>query len=206
MSTLVCVERGLADFTGLVARPQAKNDCKVIYEYHIEKEHQIGYTTVCNYVRSARNKGKELFIRQQPPPGHEIEFDCGEVKLTLNGVEKRLMMAVFTCCYNNYRWSELFYRQDMTSILGSHVHFFAHLGFVPQTMIYDNMKVTVAKCSYRSQEKQATGELLKRSAYYQFGYRFCNVRKGNEKGHVERSVEYVRHKSFCKQDAFESLA
>ena len=33
--------------------------------------------------------------------------------------------------------------------------------------------------------------------YYQFGFRFCNVRKGNEKGHVERSVEYIRRKAFA---------
>lgn len=176
-----------------------------MHEYLIEKGHQIGYTTVCNYVRTVRNQGKELFIRQQPLPGDGIEFDWGEVKLSIDGVEKRLMMAVFTCCYSNYRWSELFYRQDMSSFLESHVHFLEHLRFVPQRMIYDNMKVAVAKFSYRPQEKQATEELLKLSAYYQFAYRFCNARKGNEKGHVERSVEYVRRKSFCRQDVFESL-
>ena len=29
-------------------------------------------------------------------------------------------------------------------------------------------------------------------AFYGFDYRFCNARAGWEKGHVERSVDYVR--------------
>ena len=40
---------------------------------------------------------------------------------------------------------------------------------------------------------------------YQFDYRFCNSAKGYEKGHVERSVEYVRRKAFCRYDQFEPL-
>ena len=32
---------------------------------------------------------------------------------------------------------------------------------------------------------------------YGFKFRFCNIKSGNEKGHVERSVEYVRRKAFA---------
>jgi len=55
-------------------------------------------------------------------------------------------------------------------------------------------------------EKEATQGLLSMSMYYQFAFRFCNVRKGNEKGHVERSVEYIRRKAFCLVDEFDDLA
>jgi len=41
--------------------------------------------------------------------------------------------------------------------------------------------------------------------YYGFDHRFCNVRKGNEKGHVERSVEYIRRKAFVDKLDFETL-
>src|SRR5699024_6494642 len=47
--------------------------------------------------------------------------------------------------------------------------------------------------------------LLQLSVYYGFGYRFCNVRRGNEKGHVERSVEVVRRKAFAFRDTCENL-
>jgi hypothetical protein len=47
---------------------------------------------------------------------------------------------------------------------------------------------------------------LQLSIYYQFHYRFCNVRKGNEKGHVERGVEFVRRKAFALHDTFSDIS
>lgn len=176
-----------------------------IHDLLIEKGFEVGYTTVCNYVRKVKNKGGEIYIRQEYAPGHTIEFDWAEVKVNIDKVEKRLMLAVFTCAFSNYRWAFLFYRQDMASFLLSHVLFFEHIGYVPVEMLYDNMRVAVARFSYRPSEKQPTEALLKLSTYYQFRYRFCNVRRGNEKGHVERSVEYVRRKTFSSVDSFQTL-
>ena len=71
-------------------------------------------------------------------------------------------------------------------------------------MVYDNMKVAVARFVSKT-EKIPTDDLLKISMYYGFKYRFCNARRGNEKGHVERSVEYIRRKVFSKRDKFKTL-
>ena len=38
-----------------------------------------------------------------------------------------------------------------------------------------------------------------------FAFRFCNTYRANEKGHIERNVEYVRRKVFSKKDNFGSL-
>jgi len=54
-------------------------------------------------------------------------------------------------------------------------------------MVYDNMKVAVKR--FVGTEKEPIEGLLQLSIYYGFRYRFCNVRSGNEEGHVERSVE-----------------
>jgi hypothetical protein len=45
----------------------------------------IGYTTVCNYIRSKSFPGiiHEAFIRQNYSPGVVCEFDWGEIKLYL---------------------------------------------------------------------------------------------------------------------------
>ena len=72
------------------------------------------------------------------------------------------------------------------------------------TMVYDNMKVAV-KSFVGHNERQPTDALLQLSIYYGFQFRFCNVCRGNEKGHVERSVEYIRRKAFAVRDAFDSL-
>lgn len=47
---------------------------------------------------------------------------------------------------------------------------------------------------------------MKMSGFYSFKYRFCNIRAGWEKGHVEGSVEFVRRKAFCLQDHFKDIA
>ena len=49
-------------------------------------------------------------------------------------------------------------------------------------------------------EKAPTEALLQLSGYYGFNFRFCNVRRGNEKGNVERSVDKVkRSKEIAKR-------
>jgi len=135
-----------------------------------------------------------------------VEFDWGYVKIDIGHKSKQLMLAVFTCTYSNYRWARLYYREDMASFLDAHACYFTATGGVPQQMVYDNMKVAVKRYTLRNSSKLPTDDLLKISTYYAFDYRFCNARRGNEKGKVERSVEYVRRKAFCRIDSFESLA
>jgi len=71
-------------------------------------------------------------------------------------------------------------------------------------MVYDNTRVVIARFVGRY-EKEPTEELLKLSLYYGFKFRFCNNYRANEKGHVERSVEYIRRKIFSKRDEFASV-
>jgi transposase len=167
----------------------------------------VGYTTVCNYI-SSRNKSqapKEAFVRQTYQPGAVCEFDWGEIKLNLSGKQTRLQLAVFTSAYGNYRHAFIFNRQDTLSFMEAHVRFFEKVGGVHAEMVYDNMRVAVAKF-VGPHEKEPTCALLQLRAHYQFQHRFCNAYRGNEKGHVERSVEYVRRKAFALKDQFTDIA
>ncbi|WP_446474159.1 Mu transposase domain-containing protein, partial [Alicyclobacillus acidiphilus] len=85
----------------------------------------------------------------------------------------------------------------------AHAKFFSHIGGVYQQMVYDNMRVAVKRLA--GSEKEPTEALLQLSLYYGFQFRFCNVCSGNEKGHVERSVDVVRRKAFASQYRFDSL-
>ena len=175
-----------------------------ILEHLQELGFDIGYTTVCNQINSKLINRKEAFIRQVYNPGDVCEFDWGEVKLEIGGKLQRLYMAVFTPAMSNYRYAILFHRQDTAAFLQAHVMFFEHVGGVFHTMVYDNMRVAIRKF-VGSTEKEPTEALLKLSTYYQFHFRFCNVASGNEKGHVERSVEFVRRKAFSNKDRFPTL-
>jgi transposase/transposase-like protein len=175
-----------------------------IHAFLESKGFDISYSTVCAYIRKEESRTKEAFIKQIYPPGSSCEFDWGEVKLFIGGQKRTFNMAVFTCCYSNYRYAKLFHRQDNLAFNQSHIDFFEHLGGVVEEMIYDNMRVAVKRFVGRT-EKEPTQGLLELSNYYHYAFRFCNARRGNEKGHVERSVEHVRRKAFSATVEFVTL-
>ncbi|MEJ7586424.1 MAG: hypothetical protein WKI04_02560 [Ferruginibacter sp.] len=73
-----------------------------------------------------------------------------------------------------------------------------------QQIVYDNMRLAIASFVGKT-EKIPTKILLQLSRWYQYQWRFCNTAKGNEKGHVERSVEYIRRKAFGFKDSFKTI-
>jgi len=175
-----------------------------IHEYLLSQGYRIGYTTVCNHIRSQTISDREAFIRQVYLPGEECEFDWAETKLKIAGDQRRFFLAVFTSSYGNYRYARLYIRQDTLAFMESHNEFFAHTGGVFHEMVYDNMRVAIAEFVGHN-EKHPTEALTNLAGWFQFRWRFCNVRRGNEKGHVERSVEFIRRKAFSHRDEFESL-
>jgi transposase len=189
---------------GLVKQMLKKKD--ILEELH-RQGLDIGYTTVCNYISQKENRPgpKETYIRQVYQAGATCEFDWGEIKLRIGGKLTRLQLAIFTSAYSNYRYALIYERQDTLAFMESHVRFFETVGGVYREMVYDNMRVAVSRF-VGLHEKEPTRALLQLRGHYQFSHRFCNIYRGNEKGHVERSVEYVRRKAFALKDAFASTS
>ena len=166
---------------------------------------KVSYSSVCKYIRTTlghAEEADECFIRQRYSPGRDCEFDWGEMCLTIDGRRTKLYIAVFTMAYSNYRSAFIFLHQDTQAFLESHRLFFRELGHVPHRMVYDNMRVAVKDFVGG---KHPTDALVRLEAAYGFTHRFCNAHRGNEKGHVERSVEVVRRAAFCRVDTFESV-
>lgn len=177
-----------------------------MYELLVEKGFNLSYTSVAQYVQKYKENEYtfEAFIKQQYDYGDICEFDWGEVKLVIDGIDMKFRMAVFTMAKSNFRFAYLYNNENSQSFVDAHIRFFEYIGGVPKCMVYDNMKVAVAKFVGRT-EKEATEALKKLSVYYGFNYRFCNIRSGNEKGHVENSVDFVRRKAFSSINSFESI-
>ncbi len=200
------VKECLVENTKKRSRRQHKQQLKKcdIHELLQSEGYDIGYTSICALINELEGNGRESFIKQAYEYGQVCEFDWGEVKVFIAGTLRKFQMAIFTTAKGNYRYARLFVKQDTASFQQAHAVFFDHIGGVYRELVYDNMKVAVKRFVGPS-EKEATQGLLRLSLYYQFGFRFCNVRRGNEKGHVERSVEYVRRKAFCVRDEFASV-
>lgn len=182
-----------------------KQQLKIIdmHEKLLDEGFKISYTTVRNFVNHEEQKQKEVFIRQDPTVGREIEFDWGEVKLFIDGKLRSFSLAVFTLAYSNERYARLYESETMICVQDAHVKCIEALGFVPNVFTYDNMR-TVVK-NFIGNDRFITDGMKSLSLHYHFQIRICQPRKGNEKGHVERSVEYIRRKAFAHRDTFISL-
>ncbi|BBE30397.1 transposase [Tepiditoga spiralis] len=176
-----------------------------MYEIIRDEGYEISIGTIYNIVKKFNTKRtKEAYIKQRYNPGEIVEFDWGEVKLEINGINKKFQMAVFTFAYSNYRYALLYEKQNMESFIDSHVRFFEHIGGINKTIVYDNMKVAIRKFVGHN-DRELTDDLTKLSLYYKFDIRFCNVRKPNEKGHVEKSVNVLKQRAFSIKDKFKNI-
>lgn len=181
---------------------------KDIHEYVLTKGFSVSYPSICKYItglekQKSGHESRQAFIRGYYPAGESCEFDWGEVKLYLSGKLQRFHLAVFTLNHSNGRYAWLFRHQNQLAFMESHRNFFRQVKGVPAIMVYDNMRVAIRE--FAGDEKKPTDSLLRMSNFYRFNYRFCNIRAGWEKGHVERSVEFVRRKAFSINLHYDSI-
>ncbi len=202
------IDRDLADndfksATGLRKQRKRATD---IHSGLRKAGHDISYRTVVRYISDKKSNrfasASDCFIKQKYVPGERMEFDWGEVRIYIKGVLTTFNMAATALCSNG-RWGRLFTRQDKQAMMEAHVRAFSFWGHVPQVMVYDNMRTAVR--SFTGGEKKPTVELSQLEGYYGFRHQFCNVRSGNEKGHVERAVEILRRRAFANRDRFDSM-
>ncbi len=85
--------------------------------------------------------------------------------------------------------------QTLESFLRGHVEGFAAFQGVARTLVYDNLRSAVL-------ERAGTAirfhpRLLELAGHYHFAPRPCTPGRGNEKGKVERQIQYLRHAFFA---------
>jgi len=183
----------------------SKQQMKIIdmHEKLLDEGHKISYTTVRNFVNKETSKAKEVFIRRHAEEGYEVEFDWGEIKLEIDRKLKVYYLAIFTLPYSNYRFARIYESQSMVCVLDVHTEFINHIGFIPKVFTYDNMRTVVKQ--FIGTEREITDSMVHLSSYYEFNIRLCQPKKGNEKGHVERSVDFIRRKAFSAVYSFQCL-
>ena len=85
--------------------------------------------------------------------------------------------------------------QTLESFLRGHVDAFKALGGVARTLVYDNLRSAVL--DRRGAAVQFHPRLLELAGHYHFAPRPCTPGRGNEKGKVERQIQYLRHAFFA---------
>ena len=116
----------------------------------------------------------------------------------------RLTASFWTCPTATAATLKAYPAETTEAFLDGHVSAFAFLGGIPQSILYDNTRLAVARIlgDGRRQRTRAFTELL---SHYLFEDRFGRPGKGNDKGKVEGLVGYARRNFLVPIPSFESF-
>ena len=172
-----------------VPKKQRHTARRIFERLRDEYEFDGGYTTVKDYVRERRRRSQEMFVPLSHPPGH-AQCDFGEALVVIGGVEQKAHCFVLDLPHSDGCFVKAYPGETTEAFLDGHVSAFAFLGGVPQSILYDNTKLAVAKIlgDGRRQRTRAFTEL---QSHYLFEDRFGRPGKGNDKGKVEGLVGYT---------------
>ena len=168
-----------------------RHSAKRIFE-RLRDEHGFagGYTVVKDYVRLCRARGRETFVPLAHPPGH-AQVDFGEAVAVIGGVRCKIHFFCMDLPQSDAPFVKAYPRETTEAFLDGHVSAFAFFGGVPCSILYDNLRIAVAKiCGDGKRERtRAFTELV---SHYLFQDRFGRPGKGNDKGKVEGLVKHAR--------------
>ena len=162
-----------------------------------------GYTTVKDYVREHRRQTREMFVPLSHAPGH-AQCDFGEALVVIGGVERKAHYFVIDLPHSDGCFIKAYPAETTEAFLDGHVSAFAFLGGVPQSILYDNTKLAVARILGDGRRKR-TRAFTELQSHYLFEDRFGRPGKGNDKGKVEGMVGYVRRNFLVPVPSFESF-
>src|SRR5262249_40182589 len=162
-----------------------------------------GYPIGKDAVREWTAERQEVFLPLSHPPG-EAQVDFGFAEVVVRGVPTPVAVFVLSLPYADAVYCQAFPRECTEVFLEGHARAFAFFGGVPRRIAYDNTKTAVAQIT-GSRERQVTREVQRLQSHHLFAPHLCLGRGPNEKGHVERLLDYARSNFLVPVPAVESL-
>ncbi len=190
----------LDEFTGVIDailaadkdRPKKqRHTSKRIFE-RLRDEHGFTgrITIVKDYVASWRQRTQEMFVPLVHPPGH-AQADFGEAIGIIGGVERKIHFFAMDLPHSDAIFVVGYPGETTEAFCDGHVRAFAFFDGVPQSILYDNTKIAVARI-LGDRTRQRTRVFSELQSHYLFTDRFGRPGKGNDKGKVEGLVGYAR--------------
>ena len=137
------------------------------------------------------------------PAGH-AQCDFGEALVVIGGVEQKAHCFVLDLPHSDGCFVKAYPSETTEAFLDGHVAALAFLGGIPQSILYDNTKLAVAKILGDGRRKR-TRAFTELQSHYLFEDRFGRPGKGNDKGKVEGLVGYARRNFLVPMPSFESF-
>ena len=181
-----------------------RHTAKRIYQ-RLRDEHSFDgkYTIVKDYVRHSRLTTQEMFVPLTHPPGH-AQADFGEALVMIGGAERKAHFLAIDLPHSDGCFVKAYPAETTEAFCDGHNAAFAFFGGVPQSIVYDNTTIAVARILGDGRRKR-TRTFSELQSHYLFEDRFGRPAKGNDKGKVEGLVGYIRRNFFVPIPSFESF-
>jgi len=128
----------------------------------------------------------------------DAQVDFGEAPFKVEGKVVELPYLVMSFPFSNAFLVQVFNSQNQGCFLEGLKRFFHHIGGVPRRIRFDNLSPAVKKILPHG-KRELTEGFERFVLHYGFEHEFCNPDSGNEKGHVEAMVKYVRNNFFLPE-------
>jgi transposase len=129
------------------SRPRKQRHTAKRIPERLRNEHGFsgGYTIVKDYVRERRLRTQEMFVPLVHSPGH-AQADFGEALVEIGGVERKAHYLAFDLPHSDaYFVKGAFPAETTEAFCDGHNAAFDFFGGVPQSVLYDNTKLAVAR-------------------------------------------------------------
>jgi transposase len=146
----------------------------------------------------------EAYLRLRTLPGEQMQVDWAHFgHLQIGRARRPLMGFVIVLSYSRRLFLRFCLNAQMDSFLRGHVEAFAAFKGLARTLLYDNLKSVVLERV--GDAIVFNPEFLAFAKHYRFEPLPVAVARGNQKGRVERNIDFVR-KSFFAGREFTDVA
>jgi len=147
-------------------------------------------------VAGIRPVATEAFLQLRTFPGEQAQADWAHFgAVQIGRAQRRLSCFVITLSWSRALALEFFFDQGLDNLARAHVQAFSDFGGAPRVVLYDNMKQVVLR--RRGEDIEFSPRILELAAHYHFAPKLCNPGRGNEKGRVERAIQFIRSSFFA---------
>jgi transposase len=141
----------------------------------------------------------EAYLRLRTLPGEQMQCDWGHFgHLQIGRARRPLMGFVMVLSYSRRIFLRFCLNAQMDSFLRGHVEAFCAFGGLGRTVLYDNLKSVVLERV--GDAIRFNPEFLAFAKHYRFEPRPVAVARGNQKGRVERQIDFVRKSFFAARE------
>src|SRR5512145_1028574 len=168
-----------------------------LYQMAKERGYPGGPDHFRHLVARARPHPKqEAYLRLHTLIGEQAQVDWGAFgKITIGKAIRAMWAFVMVMSWSRQIFLRFYLSAAMPNFVRGHTEAFSFFRGIPRVILYDNLKSAVLERTAHAIHFNA--RLVELARYYRFEPRPVAVRRGNEKGRVERAIRYIRDSFFA---------